>query len=101
MVMFGGSNEGTSFNDLWILTNANGIPGGGLNNEQVLPNHGGNAGAVTATIVGTGFQPGATVKLTGVGPDIVGSNTNVLGGTSLTTTFDLTGVASGPRTLVV
>lgn len=69
--------------------------------QFIQPTHGGNAGLVTMQIVGSGFQAGAAVKLTGLGPDIIGTNTNAPTASILNTTFDLTGATPGPRTLVV
>jgi hypothetical protein len=65
------------------------------------PTHGGNAGTVTMQIVGSGFQSGATVKLTGIGSDIIGSNSTVPNASVLSTTFDLTGATPGVRNVVV
>ena len=53
------------FNDTWVLTNATGIPTGQLGITQLLPNHGGTSGQVTVRVIGSGFQSGASVKLTG------------------------------------
>lgn len=69
--------------------------------QFVEPTHGGNAGTVTMQIIGSGFQSGATVKLTGVGPDILGTNTTVPNASVLTTTFNLTGATPGVRNVVV
>jgi len=52
-------------------------------------------------ISGSGFQNGATVKLTGVGSDILGANTTIPSAFFLTTTFNLVGAAPGPRTVVI
>src|SRR5260221_1089633 len=41
---------------------------------EVQPNHGGKAGTVTGNVTGAGFQSGATVRLAGLGADIIGSN---------------------------
>jgi hypothetical protein len=66
---------------------------GGLSITGVLPDMGGNAGTVTATIVGTGFQPAATAQLTCPGAlTVVGTNTTVsTDGRTITTTFNLVG----------
>jgi trimeric autotransporter adhesin len=58
---------------------------------------GGNGGAVTVDLRGTGFRFGATAKLVRTGfADIPGTTPVVAGnGRSLTTTFDLTGKAAG------
>src|ERR1022692_443715 len=75
--------------------------GGPTVNPFVLPSQGGNSGAVTVQVVGSGFEAGAGVKLTGIGADIIGSNVTLTGPTSLTTTFALNGEAPGVRDLVV
>ena len=67
----------------------------------IRPAAGGNAGTVTVQIFGSGFQGGTTVKLTGLGPDIVGSNTTVPNAFVLNTSFDLTGATPGVRDVVV
>lgn len=69
----------------------------------IVPDHGGNTGTVSVQIYGNGvsFQDGATVKLVGSGPDIIGSNTTVPNASVLTTTFDLTGAAPGVQKVVV
>ena len=67
----------------------------------IFPTRGGNTGSVTAQITGTGLQAGATVKLTGLGPDIIGADSTLLAPSVLSTTFDLTGAAPGARTVVV
>jgi sugar lactone lactonase YvrE len=71
--------------------------------SSVTPNKGGNQDAVTATVVGQGIKPGATVKLTTSGqPDIVGTNVTVAtNGASLTATFNLNGQTAGVRDLIV
>jgi hypothetical protein len=102
MIVFGGGDDPSYFlNDVWVLTNANGIIGSQPVITQLLPNRGGNAGSVTTQIIGTGLQSGATVKLTGSGPDITGTNTIVPNASVLTTTFNLMGVTPGTRTVVV
>jgi hypothetical protein len=69
--------------------------------QFIQPSHGGNAGTVTMQIVGSGFETGATVSLTGLGADIIGTNTTVPNGSVLTTTFDLTGATPGVANVVV
>jgi streptogramin lyase len=64
-------------------------------------NHGGNAGQVTVQMYGCGFGNGTQVKLTGLGADIVGTNTTVSNGSVLTTTLNLTGATPGARTVVI
>ena len=101
MIVFGGIKPPNGLNDVWVLLNANGIASSQLGLVQSLPNVGGNAGQVTVRIIGSGFQSGASVKLTGVGSDILGTNTTVANASVLTTTFNLTGTTPGSRTLVV
>jgi hypothetical protein len=97
LIVFGGGY----FQDTWVLTNANGVVGSQLQITQVLPSQGGNSGTVTAQIIGSGFQSGATVKLTGLGSDIIGANTSVPNPSALTTIFDLTAATAGVRNVVV
>lgn len=75
----------------------------GLSIAGVLPEVGGNAGSVTATIVGTGFQPGATVQLDCAGSsNVVGTNTTVSAdGRTMTTTFNLVGTTPEGCNVVV
>ena len=69
---------------------------------QVLPGNGGNAGLVTLQFFGTGLERGIQTKLSAPGqPDIVGSDTSFASSFFLTSTFDLTGAAPGPRDVVV
>jgi hypothetical protein len=68
---------------------------------QIQPNHGGNTGTVTVNVIGSGIQGGATVKLTGLGNDILGSSVTIVNGSNFTATFDLSGAPSGARSLVV
>jgi hypothetical protein len=65
------------------------------------PTHGGNTGQVTMQLYGSGFRNGATVKLTGSGPDIVGANTTLSNPSEIVTTFNLLGVNPGLRTLSI
>jgi hypothetical protein len=94
MIVFGGSVIGFVANETWVLSDANGVPATQLKIDAVLPNHGGQ-GAVTLQIVGGGFQQGSTVKLTGLGPDIVGTNTAVSSASALATTVNLAGAIPG------
>jgi hypothetical protein len=69
-----------------------------------LPSSGGNAGAVTATIEGAGFNSGATVKLSRPGqPDIPGFSVGpgVIEGRTIAATFYLQGSSPGSRNLTV
>jgi probable HAF family extracellular repeat protein len=69
---------------------------------SIAPNHGGNAGSVTATIPSLGIQAGTTAKLTATGqPDIVGSNPTITNNLFLQTTFDLIGATPGTRQVVL
>jgi hypothetical protein len=102
MVIFGGSTDAGPLNDVWVLTNENGQVGTQLQITSVQPNHGGNAGSVTPSIIGSGFQAGAQLKLTGSGADIIASNVVVSdSGTLIQATFDLVGAATGARDLVI
>jgi hypothetical protein len=65
------------------------------------PNHGGNAGDVTVLVTSTAIQPGAQVKLTGIGSDIVGLNASLVDVNLLRSTFDLTGAVPGLRNVVI
>jgi hypothetical protein len=95
-----GSNNAIRFNDLRILANANGIAGSQLSAARAFPSPGSNAGQVTVRVIGGGFQARATVKLSGLGLGIVGTNTTVSNPSLLTATSDLTR-APGTRTCVV
>jgi 6-phosphogluconolactonase (cycloisomerase 2 family) len=65
----------------------------------IQPNVGGNTGNVTVQLFGGGVQNGATVKLMGIGPDIIGAN--VPNASVLTTRFALTGATPGVRNVVI
>lgn len=68
----------------------------------IVSNKGGNNGQLSATIVGGGFQPGATVKLKASNqPDIPGTNLIMDGSSLVTATFDLRGATPGLRDVVV
>lgn len=72
--------------------------GGALSISLVVPNQGGNAGPLVTTIQSDGgFAVGASVKLSRAGqPDIIGGPVTVGGGGALvSTSFDLTGKATG------
>ncbi len=101
MIVFGGINSPNGLKDVWVLLNADGVVPAPLGLVQSLPNIGGNAGQVTVRVIGSGFQSGASLKLTGLGPDILGTNTAVSDASVLTTTFNLRGVTPGTRTVVV
>jgi hypothetical protein len=103
LIVSGGqdSSSKTPLNGTWVLTDANGTVNSQLQVNQILPKNGGNAGTVTVELLGSGFQPGTTVKLTGLGADVVGVNATVPNSSVLTTTFDLRGAAPGLRSVVV
>jgi 6-phosphogluconolactonase (cycloisomerase 2 family) len=67
----------------------------------IQPNVGGNTGNVTVQLFGGGVQNGATVKLAGVGPDIIGTDTISTIASALTTTFNLLGATPGIRDVVI
>lgn len=69
--------------------------------DYIFSKRGGNRGAVTVQIIGGGFHSGATAKLAGIGPDIMGTNTSLLVSEILTTTFDLRTAVPGARNVVV
>ncbi len=70
---------------------------------SIWPDRGGNSGAVVALVYGSGFAPGATVKLTRAGQaDIVGNPMQGdVGGAAIAATFDLVGQAIGSWDVVV
>jgi len=101
MVIFGGGDNSGPLNDTWTL---NFMPSTSVQISSISPPAGGNAGSATVRVFGSNFQNGATVTLTGIGPDIVGTNTSVttvINSSVLGTTFDLTGAAPGVRDVVV
>ncbi len=62
----------------------------------ILPNAGGNAGSVTAQIIGTGFHAGAAAKLACGQSNVPGQNTTISGGGQiLAATYDLTHTVPG------
>jgi hypothetical protein len=75
----------------------------GLSITGIEPPVGGNSGSVTATVVGTGFEPSATLSLVCSGqPNIVASNVSVsLDGRTITGTFALTGTQAAGCSVVV
>lgn len=106
MVVYGGQlTAGSSLpstSETWVLSNANGLGvSQQLRIDAITPNHGGNVGAVTVRITGAGFQSGTTIKLTGMGQDILGTKTQFIDSGVLLTTFDLSGATPGSRTVVV
>jgi hypothetical protein len=101
MIIFGGYVNDTYPADLWVLTSANGLVSAAVQITGLLPTNGGNSGQVSSQVIGSGFQAGATVKLTGLGADLIGTSTSVLNSTYLTTTFNLVGTVPGARNLVI
>ncbi len=67
------------------------------------PQHGGDTGSVSVTITGPGIEQGATVSLVTAGqPSIAGTPTTLgSSGTTIVTTFDLTGKARGTWDVIV
>ena len=65
--------------------------------SSIAPSTGVNTGPVAITdLAGTGFVTGATVTLSQTGqPDVVATGVTVVNSTSITCTFDITGVAAG------
>jgi hypothetical protein len=78
-----------------------GVQGPGI--LEIGPNHGGNGGSATVTIVGSDFHAGATVMLSCAGqPDILGSNVTVTAsGSVITATFNLVGATPEACSIVV
>ncbi len=75
--------------------------GGAIAVDSVKPTRGGNTGTVQTHLYGRGFVVGATVKLVRPGSaDVVGSGSDV-GASTITTSFDLRGVAAGVWSVVV
>jgi streptogramin lyase len=92
----------TEFNGNKIGTALPSCTGGGSISISLLStDHGGNSGQITLQIFGCGFQTSAAVKLSGLGPDIVGTNTTVVNPSVMTMTFDLRGALPGPRDVVL
>jgi hypothetical protein len=69
----------------------------------ITPNCGRNTGSVAVTnLAGTGFQNGASVRLTKTGqPDIVATGITVVSATKITCTLNLSGKATGSWNVVV
>jgi len=98
-----------------VVTNPDGtsatLPGGfaitgvvppTLSVTAISPSAGINDQSISATVTGTGFKPGVVVKLTLMGqPDIVASGVTLIGNSTLTCTFDLTGKTTGIWDLAV
>jgi hypothetical protein len=88
---------GVEVDNIALATSTSGLP----STSEVFPAKGGNAGAVSVRISAPGIKMGATAKLTGIGPDIPGSNFASPSPRVVTATFDLTGVPPGVRDVVV
>ncbi len=68
----------------------------GLALEAISPKRGGNTGPVTTKLIGSGFAPGMTVKLTRAGqPDVVASPLILKAGDLATGLLDLRGKSAG------
>jgi hypothetical protein len=100
LIVFGGYSGGF-LNDSWVLSNANGIVGSQLTVSQVAPNYGGNLGSANIALSGAGFEQGAQVKLSGIGPDIAGLNIQISDVGLMSATFNLSGATPGVRNVVV
>jgi hypothetical protein len=98
-----GDKVSTNVNFTPFATVANGSTNSQFQILAITPSHGGNAGAATIQVYGTGFQNGASVKLAGAGkPDLIGSNTQISNlGFTLTSTVNLAGAVPGLRDVVV
>lgn len=68
---------------------------------SIVPDSAFNIGPISVTIRGNNFQPGASVKLIGLGADILGMNVVIIDSTRITCTFDLSEAEPGARDLVV
>ena len=70
--------------------------------DSITPTSGANNGVVHATMRGTCFQSGATVRLTRSGQsDIVATSVSVVGSTRITCNLNLAGAATGTWNVVV
>jgi len=73
-----------------------------LSVTAISPSAGINSLNISATVTGTGFRPGAAVKLTLTGqPDIVASGVTLTGDSTIACTFDLNGKTTGTWDLAV
>ena len=88
--------QGTSSRGIAAITAAPAI-------SKILPAAGGNAGALTVSVSGSGLPGGTTIKLSRSGQsDIPGTGVAVAeDGLSLTATFELTDAATGPWNVIV
>jgi hypothetical protein len=94
---------GSTPEDAFVTKFPLGSPGG-FSVTGILPTAGGNAGQVTATIVGGGFHEGVTAQLTpsGSSSPILGTNVTVgSGGQTIVATYDLTSAPAGGAALTV
>ncbi len=73
-----------------------------LSVTAISPSTGTNEQSLSATVTGTGFKPGAVVRLMLKGqPDIVASGVTLTGDSFISCTFDLKGKATGTWDLAV
>ncbi len=77
------------------------VQGGSAATPSISPNQGGNTGQVTVRIVGSGFEPGATVTLSGSEPQINAADVTEVNADILTATVDLTNATPAVRTVTV
>jgi hypothetical protein len=94
----GSDNIGTLLDNVRLLTDIT-----ETHLFDISPDHGGNAGRVTASLGGINFPAGpVAVKLVAQGqPDIVTLSAAVASHTQIVATFDLAGANTGPRDVVV
>jgi len=91
-----GLTNGSGFADLFFTI----LGGGSLN--VASPAAAGNAGSVTLTLNGSGFQQGATCTLTLNGQTYTSASSGIAAdGTTMTCVIDLTGAATGAYALTV
>jgi hypothetical protein len=70
--------------------------------DSITPDTGENTGSVTAVVLGSNFETGATCKLARSGqPDITDPTPNVLSSTTMMCDLDLTGAVTGAWNVVV
>jgi len=90
------------YSDTGTLVNGFTVTGAAPTLSVRAPTSANRGWPVVVTLTGTGFQPGATVKLTRSGfSDIIATGVMVVSPTRITCTFDLLGVPSGTWNIVV
>jgi|GEM_PF-546432 len=96
-----GSNLFAGSNDTGTVSRNGALPAPTV--VSITPDSGFTSGTVSITnLAGTGFESGATVKLTKVGEtDIDGTSVSFVSATKLTCDFDLTGALTGNWDVVV